>query len=218
MLSMMAIHCVALHIAEDESEYVIWDGQMKITMNASVFASCVANATDRASLVIFRAYKTDAEAVWPEDMQADDAQPLLELQAGGKLGAASSSSHADCGPIDADVSSDDDDSMEQGTDVADDTLQDEDDSIVHVGDEILGIMRAKVQDVLQQNSGSWKPQTTACIAAPCALSGRSTDARDSCTIFAPTTAALTALLQWHQAAQGGRRSVRRGQADIQYVR
>ena len=69
-----------------EVEYVIWDGQMKITMNASVFATCVANATDRASLVIFRAYKTDAEAVWPEDMQADDVQPLLELQAGGKLG------------------------------------------------------------------------------------------------------------------------------------
>jgi len=89
-------------------------------------------------------------------MQADDVQPLLELQAGGKLGSASSSSHAECGPMDADASSDDDDGMEQGTDVADDTLQDEDDSIVHVGDEILGIMRAEVQDVLRQNSGSWK--------------------------------------------------------------
>jgi len=132
---------VALHDAEDQSEYVIWDGRKKMVVTANVFASCVANATDKGSLVMFRAYKTEAETVWPDDVPVDDVQPLLELQAGGKRGATASSSHVDCVPIDADGSSDEDDGMEQGTDVADDTRQDDDECVVRAGDDILALMR-----------------------------------------------------------------------------
>ena len=149
-------HCVALHVAEGQSEYVIWDGKMRMTVTANAFASCVANATDKGSLVLFRAYKTEAEAVWPDDVQVDDVQPLLELQAGGKRCTTASSSHADGVPVGADGTSDDDDGMEQTTDVADDTCQDDDESVVNVGDDILALMRSEVQDEIQQNSGSRK--------------------------------------------------------------
>ena len=143
-------HCIALRVEDHSDTYTLIDGDILMTIGSAAFYACAGDAVDRSSLVVFTLCDVDHVHKPETDSIFVDTSMLLDLQAGVKR---SHSSVEKTVPLALAVDSDDDEASENlGAHSQDD------ESVVHVGDEILELLRLEVSKSIERMKEKLPPK------------------------------------------------------------
>lgn len=157
-------HCVAAKFSGQHVE--VYDGKMCWTSCLRTLRECAASSIDKSTMVTFRVYTSTAQSpALPDQPFPTAVDTLMSLQAGGRT----SSMRAPVCDFD---DSDEDVNMESGESSQEEVLEEDaeqfndDEAIVHVGDELLRALKVEVANVSKRYGVRTRRQTNAQYDCP----------------------------------------------------